>query len=222
MGVTGCWEFVWLYWFLPPYQRTKSLACKAQRPLTLVLPFGFLPNLRAAGIAPTALALRLRSRAIGPINLPLACRSDGPLAPGFWGVVRAIRAADRGVTPNPCSTLRLLAGFDMCQIRQRLPALGQVLQGAPARAGAVEFTTIGIAPTPLALRLAPSGNRTDQSATGRLLRRSSGTRPSRARRAVRGDGLPRHPRALPIEEAAGFGGGQVCHDRHQVGCRLIR
>ena len=40
---------------------------------------------RGAGIAPTPLAHRLRSREIGPIDLPLAGRSDGPLAPGFHG-----------------------------------------------------------------------------------------------------------------------------------------
>ena len=46
-----------------------------------------------------------------------------------------------------------LAKFDACQIRQRLPALGQVLQGAPTRAGAAEFPTLSIAPTALSLRL---------------------------------------------------------------------
>ena len=113
MGVTGCWEIVWLYWFLPPYQRTKSLACKAQRPLTLVLPFGFLPDLtrvkfgsacpplgkcyrarppgqtlpdlRPSGSPQPPLPCGLRLQAIGPINLPLADCSDGPLALGLGG-----------------------------------------------------------------------------------------------------------------------------------------
>ena len=57
--------------------------------------------------------------------------------------------------------LLFLAGFDTRQIRQRLPA--------PC-------------PSP-----ALSGNRTDQPATGRLLRRSSGTRVSRAVRAIKSD-----------------------------------
>ena len=74
---------------------------------TPALPFGFLPDLTRVKFGsacpalgrrcriydrldrPTppcpSLALRLRSRAIGPIDLPLAGRSDGPLAPGFWG-----------------------------------------------------------------------------------------------------------------------------------------
>ena len=81
-----------------------------------------------------------------------------------------------------------LAGFDTRQIRQRLPALGQVLQGAPARAGAAEFPTIGNALPPFPCACA-TGNRTDQSATGRLLRRSSGSRPLRALRMGRGDRL---------------------------------
>ena len=123
--------------------------------------------------------------AIGPIDLPLAGRSDGSLAPGFrvWcGRLGATPGITRGSPvhsvrcPNARNARRFLAGFDTCQIRQRLPALGQVLPNLRAA---------GIAPQPLALRPglnpeSPSANRTDQSATGRLLRWSSGSRPSRA------------------------------------------
>ena len=70
----------------------------------------------------------------------------------FWAV-RASQGDRLSTTPNPCFALRLLAKFDTRQIRQRLPALGQVLQGAPTRAGAAEFPTLSIAPTALSLRL---------------------------------------------------------------------
>ena len=69
-----------------------------------------------------------------------------------------------------------------------LPDLTGVKFGStcPPLAGAAEFPTGGNAPTPLGCRLAPPTNRTDQPATGRSLRRSSGTRYSRAVPATRG------------------------------------
>ena len=71
------------------------------------------------------------------------------------------------------------------EIRQRLPGL--VRPVAPARAGAAGFPGRRYRPNPPCPSLALSGNRTDQSATGRLLRRSVGSRFSRAVRAIRGD-----------------------------------
>ena len=54
------------------------------------------------GTAPTALALRLRSREIGPINLPLADCSDGPSAPGFRGRCgRSEATGSSRVSPRP-------------------------------------------------------------------------------------------------------------------------
>ena len=106
-----------------------------------------------SGIAPTPLALRLRLREIGPLNLPLAGRSDGPLAPGFHGRCVGPEAIAFSTTPNHRFALSLPAGFDTRQIRQRLPALGQVLPNFQ----------LSVSPQPpFSLRLAPSGNRTDQ------------------------------------------------------------
>ena len=98
-----------------------------------------LPNFQPSGSPQPPLVSGLRLQPIGPIDLPLAGRSDGPLATGFRGRGGRSGATGSHTTPNACYVLRLLAGFDTCQIRQRLPALGQVLQGAPARAGAAEF-----------------------------------------------------------------------------------
>ena len=95
----------------------------------------------------------LRLREIGPINLPLAGRSDGPLAPGIQGRCERPGVTGCGATPNACCVLLLFAGFDTRQIRQRPPALRRALQGAPAQACAAEFPTGGIAPTALSLRL---------------------------------------------------------------------
>ena len=95
--------------------------------------------------------------------------------------------------PLPLYPILFLAKFDTRQIRQRLPAPWQALQGAPAQAGAAEFKGHRECPKRPCPSLALSGKRTDQSATGRLLRRSSGTRFSRVVRAIRGDRL-RNPK----------------------------
>ena len=49
------------------------------------IPFCFLPDFQPITSPQPPLPFRLRSRAIGPINLPLADRGDGLLAPGFHG-----------------------------------------------------------------------------------------------------------------------------------------
>ena len=64
--------------------------------------------------------------------------------------------------------------------------------GRARQAGAAEFTGRLYRPNRPCPSLALSGNRTDQSATGRLLRRSSDTRFSRAVRASRGESLWLH------------------------------
>ena len=80
-----------------------------------------------------------------------------------------------------------------------LPDLTGVKFGStcPPLAGAAEFRTVRIAPTPLSLRLAPPANQTDRPATGRLLRWSSGSRLSRVVWAIRGDRVEHHSQRLP-------------------------
>ena len=83
--------------------------------------------------------------------------------------------------------LLFLAGFDRCQIRQRPPALRRVLPNFQ--------TSVSPPPCP---SLALSGNRTDRPATGRLLRRPSGTRLSQAVRTIRGDRLCHPSQRFPM------------------------
>ena len=106
--------------------------------------------------------------AIGPIDLPLAGRSDGPLAPGFrvWcGRPGATPGITRGSPvhsvrcPNARNARRFLAGFDTCQIRQRLSAPWQALSCAPARPALPNFQPIVLPhpPFPYGLRLREIG-----------------------------------------------------------------
>ena len=85
-----------------------------------------LPNFQPSGSPQPPLASGLRLQPIGPINLPLADCSDGPLAPGFHGL-RGRSEASGFMLPPPPYTPLFLAKFDTRQIRQHLPALGQVL-----------------------------------------------------------------------------------------------
>ena len=118
-----------LFFFLPDLTRVKF--CSACPPLGRcyrALPPGqALPNFLPHGSPQPPLPYGSRLQAIGPIDLPLAGRSDGPLAPGFRGRCGRSDAAALAPLPTSFCALRFLAGFDPCQIRQRLPALGQVL-----------------------------------------------------------------------------------------------
>ena len=77
-------EIVRLHGSMQLGQQVRSWArCEYSRQ-SPVTPFFFLPDLTPV-VSPHRLFLALTLRAIGPINLPLAGRSDGPSAPGFHG-----------------------------------------------------------------------------------------------------------------------------------------
>ena len=76
--------------------------------------------------------------------------------------------------------------------------MGRRYRARPPGQALPNLRAASLAPTPLGLRLAPQANRTDQPATGRSLRRSSGTRFSGAVRVSRSDWLKHQSRPLPM------------------------
>ena len=90
-------------------------------------PFLFLAEFPTAGVAPTLFPYGPSPREVRTINLPLAGRSDGPSAHVPCGLCGRSETKGSTATPNACDVLRLLAGLDTRQIRQRLPALGLAL-----------------------------------------------------------------------------------------------
>ena len=138
------------------------------------------------GIAPTALALRLRSRAIGPIDLPLAGRSDGPLAPDLRGRCGRAGVARTCINPSTCYAFCFLPNLTCVKFGSACLPLGRRYRARPPgrRCRIYDRRECPNRPCP---SLALSGNRTDRPATGRSLRRSSGSRFSGVVRAFRGD-----------------------------------
>ena len=189
-------EIDWLNWTMQLCQGHEVVGSQSTSPSTPVLPFGFLPDLTPVkfGSACPPFPYGSRLQPIGPINLPLAGRSNGPLAPDFWVRVGGLEAIGPNTTPNACHTLLFLAKFDTRQIRQHLPAPWAGATGRTRPGRRCRIYDRRYRPNRPCPSLTLSGNRTDQSATGRLLRRSSGTRPSWAV-ATRGE--QPHPSQRP-------------------------
>ena len=175
--------------FLPDLTRVKfGSACPPLGRCYRVHPPGqALPNFQPAVSPQPPLPYGLRLQAIGPINLPLADCSDGPPAPGFRGWCGGSEATGSNTTP---SLIPMPFCFlpDLTRVKSgsaRLP-LGGCYRAHPPGQPLPNLRPSGSPQPPLPFACA-SGNRTDQPATGRSLRRSYGTRLSRAVQAIRGN-----------------------------------
>ena len=97
-----------------------------------------------------------------------------------------------------------------------LPDLTRVKFGSARPARRCRISNRRYRPNPPCPSLALSGNRTDQSATGRLVRRSSGTRFMGAAWLTRGDRLYLHPpRLWSVAERR-----VRCHQFHRIPLRV--